>query len=251
MSALALSGIIFVMVLGGVLLGALLRQALPQRHLSKESQDVVRLGVGLIATIGALVLSLLISSAKSSFDTQAGQVKQLTAGIILLDNLMEQYGPEAVPIRQQIRSAIGPLVGRIWHEKEARSPMPFAATAAAEKVYVEIQRLAPQNDLQRSLQARAIQVSNDWAQTRLLLFVETDNQIPAPFLAILVFWLIIIFASFSLFSSLNATVFVCLSLFALSASCAIFLILELSDPFSGLMMISSAPLRNALGPLGQ
>jgi hypothetical protein len=249
MSALVLSGIIFVLVLGGVLLGALLRRTLPQHHLSKESQDVVRLGVGLIATIGALVLGLLIASAKSSFDTQAGQIKQITAGLILLDTLLEQYGPEAVPIRKQIRSAIGPLVDRLWREKASKTPMPFEATAAAEEAYVEIQNLTPQSDMQRSLQARAIQVSNDFAQTRLLLFVESDNQIPAPFLAILVFWLIIIFASFSLFSPLNATVFAFLALFALSASCAIYLILELGEPFKGLMMISSAPLRNALGPL--
>jgi hypothetical protein len=249
MSALVLSGIIFVLVLGGVLLGALLRHTLPQHHLSKESQDVVRLGVGLIATIGALVLGLLIASAKSSFDTQAGQIKQITAGLIQLDNLLEQYGPEAVPIRRQIRSAIDPLVDRLWREKASKSPTPFVATAAAEKAYAEIQSLTPQNDMQRSLQARAIQVSNDFAQTRLLLFVESDNQIPTPFLAVLVFWLIIIFASFSLFSPLNATVFGFLSLFALSASCAIYLILELSEPFKGLMMISSAPLRNALGPL--
>jgi hypothetical protein len=249
MSALALSGIIFLLVLGGVLLGAWLRHTLPQHHLSKESQDVVRLGVGLIATIGALVLGLLIASAKSSFDTQAGQIKQITAGLIQLDNLLDQYGPEAVPIRKQIRSAIGPLVDRLWREKASKSPVPFVATAAAEKAYAEIQSLTPQNDMQRSLQARAIQVSNDFAQTRLLLFVESDNQIPAPFLAILVFWLIIIFASFSLFSPLNATVFAFLSLFALSASRAIYLILELSEPFKGLMMLSSAPLRNALGPL--
>ncbi len=111
--------------------------------------------------------------------------------------------------------------------------------------------MSPQNDLQRSLQARAAQISTDLAQTRLLLFVESDNLIPTPFLAVLVFWLIIIFASFSLFSELNVTVLAFLSIFGLSASCAIFLILELSQPFTGLMMISSAPLRNALGPLGQ
>jgi Protein of unknown function (DUF4239) len=126
---------------------------------------------------------------------------------------------------------------------------PFETNAAAEKVYLDIQRLSPQNDLQRSLQSRAAALSNDIGQARLLLFVESDSLIPAPFLAIMAFWLVIIFASFSLFSSLNATVFTCLSLFALSAACAIFLILELSRPFTGLLTISSAPLRNALGPL--
>jgi hypothetical protein len=250
MSPLALSGVIFVLMLGGIILGSLLRNALPQHHLSKDSRDVVRLGVGLIATMAALVLGLLIAAAKSSFDTQSGQVKQITADIILLDNLLTQYGPEAVPIRNQMRSAIGPLADRLWHEKETTATVPFASDAAAERVYLEIQALSPQNDMQRSIQARAVQVSTDLVQTRLLLFVETDNLVPVPFIIILIFWLIIIFASFSLFASLNATVFIFLSLFALSASGAIFLILELSQPFTGLMMISSAPLRNALGPAG-
>jgi len=249
MSALALSCLIFVLTLGGILLGTLLRRTLPEHHLSKDSQDVVRLGVGLIATIAALVLGLLIAAAKSSFDTQSTQVKQITANMILLDNLLAQYGPEARPIREQMRSSIGPFTDRLWQEKEQAAAAPFAANASAEKAYLAIQALSPTNDLQRALQARAAQLSTDLAQTRLLLFVESDNLVPAPFLAILVFWLVIIFASFSLFSALNVTVFACLSLFALSASGAIFLILELSRPFTGLMTISSAPLRHALGPL--
>jgi hypothetical protein len=217
MSALALSCLIFLLTLGGIFLGTLLRRALPEHHLSKDSQDVVRLGVGLIGTIAALVLGLLIAEAR--------------------------------PIREQIRSTIEPFADQLWREKESGSTAPFEANAAAEKIYVAIQALSPQSDLQRSLQARAAQVSTDIAQTRLLLFVESDNLIPVPFLAILVFWLVIIFASFSLFSTLNVTVLTLLSLFALSASCAIFLILELSRPFTGLMMISNAPLRHALGSL--
>jgi hypothetical protein len=249
MSAAVLSCLIFALTLGGIALGALLRTTLPQHHLSKESQDVVRLGAGLVATIAALVLGLLIAAAKGSFDTQSGQVRQVTADIILLDALLEQYGPEAQPIRIEMRSVIGPLADRLWHEKPVAAA-PFAMNAKAENVYIAIQALSPKNDLQRSLQARAAQVSTDLAQTRLLLFVESDSAIPAPFIAILAFWLIIIFASFSLFAALNVTVFSFLSLFALSASCAIFLILELSEPFTGLLMIPSAPLRNALGALG-
>jgi hypothetical protein len=249
MSPLALSCLILVLTLGGILFGNLLRRALPKHHLSKESQDIVKLGAGLIATIAALVLGLLISAAKSSFDTQNSQVKQITANIILIDNLLAQYGPEARPIREQMRSAIGPFADRLWQEKKSNTTKGFEFSTAGEKVYLAIQMLSPQNDLQRSLQARAAQISTDLAQTRLLLFVESDNLIPAPFLAILVFWLVVIFASFSLFSELNVTVLSFLSLFALSSSCAIYLILELSRPFGGLMMISSEPLRTALGPL--
>src|ERR1700686_5916145 len=103
MSPAVLSCVIFAWILGGIALGALLRTTLPQHHLSKESQDIVRLGAGLIATIAALVLGLLIAAAKGSFDTQSGHVKQITADVILLDALLEQYGPEALPIRVALR----------------------------------------------------------------------------------------------------------------------------------------------------
>jgi hypothetical protein len=247
MTPLVLSCAIFALVLGGILLG----HALPGQHLNKESQDAVRLGVGLIATMAALVLGLLIASAKSTFDTESGQIKRITSDIIFLDNLLAQYGPEATPIRGQMRNIVPAFVDQIWREKATNAKEPFQANASAEALLMKLQALSPQNDAQRSFQAQAIQVSNDLTQTRLLLFAETDTGIPVPFLVVLVFWLIIIFASFSLFATLNATVFVILSLFALSASCAIFLILELGEPFTGLMMISSAPLRDALGPLSQ
>jgi hypothetical protein len=247
MSPLALSCVIFLFVLGGIFIGTALRRALPKNHLGKETQDVVRLGAGLTATIAALVLGLLIGSAKSSFDTRSNQVKQLTANVILFDNLLAQYGPDAAPLRKLLRGAINPIVDRLWHEKITAEP--FTASSEGEKLYLAILALSPQNEIQRSLQARMGQVVNDFYQIRLLLFVETENQIPIPFLAILVFWLFIIFLSFSLFSELDATALAFLCVFALSASCAIYLILELNEPFNGLMRISDIPLRNALAPL--
>jgi hypothetical protein len=249
MNALTLSGITFVLTLGGIFLGTLLRRTLPEDHLNEQTKDVVRLGVGLVATIAALVLGLLIAAAKGSFDTQTSQVRQITADLILLDDILAQYGAEARPIRELIRSTVGPFADTLWHEKETGTTGPVETNTAAERVYMEIHKLSPQDDLQRSLQSRAIQISNDLAQVRFLLFVESENLVPTPFLAVLAFWLMIIFASFSLFSTLNLTVVTCLCLFALSAACAIFLILELSRPFTGLMSISSAPLRNALGTL--
>ena len=114
---------------------------------------------------------------------------------------------------------------------------------------LDIQKLLPQDAVQRSLQGRAVQISNDLAQVCFLLFAESENRIPSPFLAILAFWLLVIFASFSLFSPLNGTVFACLSLFALSAAGAIVLILEMSRPFTGLLRLSSVPLRSALGTI--
>jgi hypothetical protein len=251
MSPLIVSLIAFAIILAGALAGALLRRALPKHHLADDSKDVVRLGTGLIGTIAALVLGLLIASAKTSYDTQTSQVQHTTADIVLLDQLLAQYGPEARPIRELMRQAIGPLVERLWRESGAESTReaPFAATAVAEDAFARIGELTPQNDVQRSLQTRAIQVSTDLAQTRLALFVQAGSSLPMPFLAVLVFWLAVIFASFSLFAELNPTLIAALVVFALSASCALFLILEMSQPFAGLMQISSTPLRNALAPL--
>ncbi|HEY6859059.1 MAG TPA: hypothetical protein VI358_04630 [Pseudolabrys sp.] len=247
MSPLALTCVIFALVLGGIFLGTFLRGALPGHHLTKETQDVVRLGAGLIATMAALVLGLLIGAAKASFDTRTNQVRQLTANVILLDNVLAQYGPETTPVRKLLRDAINPIADRLWHEKATAGP--FTTTSEGEKLYTAIHALSPQNELQRPLQARAMQVANELSQTRLLLFVEADNLIPTPFLAILVFWLVVIFLSFSLFSDLNATSLTFLCVFGLSASCAIYLILELNQPFNGLMRIADIPLRNALAPL--
>ena len=138
MGPLALSCVIFLLVLGGIFIGTAFRRALPENHLSKETQDVVRLGAGLTATIAALVLGLLIGGAKGSFDTRGSQVKQLTANIILLDNLLAQYGPEATPLRKGLRGAINPIVDRLWHEKITTEP--FTTASEGEKVYLPFLR---------------------------------------------------------------------------------------------------------------
>jgi hypothetical protein len=250
-NSILVSSIVFAVIMMGVMLGALLRNSLPGHHLADDSKDAIRLGTGLVGTIAALVLGLLIASAKNSFDTQSSRVTQTTTLIVLLDQILVQYGPETREMRGLLRTAIGPLVDRIWRENssEAANKAPFSASAGAEAAFAKILALSPQNDVQRALKDRAVQISTDLAQTRLSLFEQADNSIPMPFLVVLIFWLTIIFAGFSLFSRLNPTVIAALVVFALSASGAIFLILELSQPFSGLMQISSTPLRNALAPL--
>jgi hypothetical protein len=132
LSPIAVSLIAFVIILGGAFAGTLLRKALPGSHLADDAKDIIRLGTGLIATIAALVLGLLIASAKGSYDTQSGQVQHLTADVVLLDQLLAQYGPEARPIRVLMRRAIGPFVDRLWREggSEATKSAPFEATAA-------------------------------------------------------------------------------------------------------------------------
>jgi hypothetical protein len=201
--------------------------------------------------LSALVLGLLIASAQSTFQAQSNQIKQITANVILLDNILTRSGAEAKPVRVLLRSSVTRLVERIWSERNSDEPKtaPFEASTSANLFFDRLLELSPQNDIQRLMQTRAIQIGIDLAQTRVLL-VESGSGIPKPFIAVLVFWLMIIFASFGLFARPNFTIVAALLASAFSASAAIFLILDLSHPFSGLMAIPSGPLAHALAPLG-
>jgi hypothetical protein len=244
--------IVFLVLMGGALAGAMIRKALPRELLAEDFKEVIRLGTGLIGTLAALVLGLLIASAKSAYDVQSNQVRQITSDIVLLDFTLEHYGPEAHTARDLLRRVVDPLIEQIWHENRpaGRAQSYFQSTEAGEATYAAVQGLEPKTDAQRSLKTRALSIVADFAQTRTLLYAQSDSSIPMPFLAVLVFWLTTIFLSFSLFSRLNATSIAALVVLALSASAAIFLILGLSTPFQGLLQLSSDTLRSALPPLG-
>jgi hypothetical protein len=170
----------------------------------------------------------------------------------LLDQTLAQYGSETNLARNPLRRGVATMADRIWRENgsDSRRVEPFEASATALSLHDEILKLSPRNETQRSLQARAIGTVQELGKTRLLLFAEAGvAAIPMPFLMVLIFWLAILFASFSLFADNNATTVAALCIFGLSASAAIFLVLELGQPFAGLMSISSEPLRNALTPL--
>jgi hypothetical protein len=251
MKDLLISLLVFALIFGGALVGAAVRPLLSERHLNPDSKDVVKMATGLIGTLTALVLGLLIASAKSSFDQKTSQVRQMTATIILLDDLLAQYGPETASARSLLRQSIPPLADHIWREEELPSgkPVQFRSTGEALAFENELEHLSPNNDAQRSLHSRAIQAFTEGAQIRLLLFAQSGGSIPVPFLIILVFWLGAIFVSLTLFARANLVVMTALFVCALSFACAIFLVMELDNPFAGLLGISSTTLRSALLPL--
>ena len=245
MSSLTISGIVFAVVFGGAIFGMLLRAMLPEHHLSAESRDVVKLGMGLIATITALVLGLLIASAKSSYDAQRNGLAQLAANVGLLDRTLARYGPEAKDAREQIRNAVADMVKRTQDSAATEPPGRY------EYIFQTIESLHPKSEAQRSLQGAALKICSDIAQARWTLFAEKGTSVPIPFLVVMVFWLAMLFASFSLFATPNATVVVTLLICAVSVAGAVFLILELDQPFAGLIRLPSAPLTSALDQLGK
>ena len=245
--------IVFACVFGGALLGMFLRVLTPEHHLSQDSQDVIKLGMGLIATMAALVLGLVIATAKSSYDTQDAAVKHSAAKVLLLDRVLANYGPETKETRDLLRRTVANRLDAIWPEdrsQPARLDGP-EAVSTAQGIEARILQLSPQNDAQRWLQSQALQIGSDLMETRWLVLGGLGSSVPLPFLVVVVFWLTIIFGSFGLFAPRNLTVVAVLFLCALSVAGSIFLILAMDQPFEGLMKISSAPLRYTLSHLGQ
>jgi Protein of unknown function (DUF4239) len=250
-SAIAIGLIVFALVFGSALLAMYLHSALPEHHLSTDSKDVVKLGVALVATMSALVLSLLVSAAKSAYDTRSNQLVQVSADIILLDRALAHFGPETKEARAILERSVEATVQRFWPTEGAKPIAIDPNKSPVEALYDKIEALSPQSDAQHVMQSQALTLAGDIGRTRLLLFENLGTSVPVPFLVVLVFWLCIIFASFGLFAPRNATVIAVLCVCALSVSGAIFLILELDRSFEGLLQVSGAPLRTALAQLGR
>ena len=251
MISIKISLIVFACVFGGALLGILLHAVLPQHHLSAESKDIVKLGMGLVGTMAALVLGLLVASAKSSYDTQSAEMTQLTANVALLDRILAHYGPETKESRDLLRETVTRVVSQIWAEDGVSAGPASPQSAGGEVLYDKIQALSPKNDAQRSLQSQALSIVMDTGKLRQLMFTQGTAAVSIPLLVVLVLWLTVIFISFGLFAPFNATVVSSLFVSALSVSGAIFLILDMYTPYRGMIAISSAPLQIALAQLGQ
>ncbi len=238
--------ILFVFLVGAALLGRRVRRYLPEDHLSADSRDSVKLSMGLLATMTALVLGLLVSSAKDGYDTKRSVVIQMAAKVAFLDRVLALYGPETAEARGDLRAAIADAVRRIWPTDESGPAQLAPNQQAGDAVFVTIQRLSPHDDTQRAVKAQLATLMVDLGQLRSLLVAESIPSISIPMLIILVSWLVVIFFGFSLIAPPNATTTLALVASAFSVACAIFLILELDHPFGGLIHIPSEPLINVL-----
>jgi hypothetical protein len=254
MSAVTIAVIAFVCIFGGALIGMLLRNNLPDHHLSGDSRDAIKMASGMIATLSALVLGLLVSSAKNSFDGMNNAITQSSAKLIILDRTIAQYGPETQPIRDQLRGSIAKWVAVLWPENKTNveglssfEKSPLTMELVADK----LRALTPQNDSQRTSQSEALQLCKDLMQTRWLVIEQAQVSLPTVFLVVLLFWLAILFGSIGLFAPVNKTVLVSLLVCTMSVAGAIFLIEEMNKPLTGIVKVSSAPLIKALEHIGK
>ena len=240
-------------IFGGAVLGLLLSGLLPEGHLRDNSKETVKVVTAMIATLAALVLGLLISSAKSSFDGVDTAITQNSARIILLDRALANYGPETKDVREHLRSTVVAGIEMFWpgEKAEGLGLAGFERANAMEMLQAKIRELTPATDAQRQLRSQADQLSGDMLEARWLLIAQAQRALPMTFIVVLLFWLTMLHISFGLLAPRNATVITVLLISALSVSGAILIILEMNNPLQGMIKVSSAPLRKALEHLGQ
>lgn len=251
MTPLVVSIIVFGCIFAGALVGLALHPRLPEHHRTKETQDVVRLGMGLVSSMAALVLGLLVASAKGAYDTRRTELIELSAHLVVLDRELGQYGPEAQGARAALREAATTFAAHLWPEEHFTEQPPPPMNAQADALFEAIQRLSPRDDDQRLLKSEAVSNVVTLGQERWLLFEQSGTAINAPFLVMLAVWLSLVLVSFGLFAPRNATVLASLFLSALSVSGALFLIMELDQPLKGMIRIPSTPMRRAIDQLGR
>jgi hypothetical protein len=251
MNPITIATIVFACVFGAALLGIRLRAVLPKHHLSDDTKDTVRIGMGLVATMAALILGLLVASANGSYDTKKSEMMEMAAKIAYLDQVLANYGQESADARQLLRQAVEAAMARIWSENRPEHSPVDASTTWGATLPKAIQTLLPKDDAQREFKRQAAVTTAELGQMRWLLVEQTYASISKPLLLVVIAWLGIIFGSVGLFAPSNSTVVTALMLAALSVSGAIFLILELDQPFGGLIRISSEPMRIVLSHLAR
>jgi hypothetical protein len=252
MNPLTIASIVFAFVFGGALRGMYLGRVLPQEHLTPDARDVIKVSMAMVATLAALVLGLLTAAATSSLDDKEAELRSMAAQVILLDRTMAEYGPEMAEARTLLKQIVAARINLIWPEENAGTVEPGAVSrgAGVESVQKKLLALSPKDDAQRWIQSTALQTTRDIAAARWSMLEQIGSNIQWPFLVVVVFWLAVIFASFGLFAPHNSSVAAALFIAALSVAGSIYLILEMDQPYSGLVKLSSAPLRTALAELG-
>lgn len=243
--------VLFVILAGVILVAARLRRRLPAEHLSEESRDAIKLALGLVATMTAILLGLLVSFAKNSFDTTRSEVMQMAAKIALLDRVLLLYGPQTAEARRALRESIEEGVRRTW---PANGETPARLTPNQEMgdaVYVAISHLAPQDEAQRGLKTEAASLMVQLAELRVLIQAQAVSSVSKPLLIALVVWLVVIFLGFGLLAPPNPTSTLALIAGAFSVACAVYIILELDSPFAGVVRIPSEPMLNVLAHLSR
>jgi hypothetical protein len=246
--------IIGLIVLAAILVGAFagmkVRHRLPKHHLTDETKSLVSVSTAVVATVSALVLGLLISNANTTFTRLGGEVTALSAQILRLDHILRRYGADAEPARNMLLQYTQHKAADLFPDDRAdvrlSNPSTYELLQRLEDLLLA---LKPANPRDQWWLAQAMTLGAKIGDSRWLLAQQVGQGTPKAFVALLVFWLALLFASFGLFAPRNLTSAVTLTLCALAVAGAVTMFLELEQGFGGVVRISPEPMRQAVKTL--
>ncbi len=249
MDAVAVSLIVAACIFAGGLAGLLLHRVLPDRHLTRETLDVVRLAIGMISVLASLVLGLLIATAKSSFDNTNTALQNYGADLIVLHETLRDYGAAAGTSQAILRAYTRRVIDDNWPasgrprflRREDR-----AAGDMVERLRESIRALMPIDAGQAGLKSEALTLTTSLLRQRSLLIDQRAPNVRPAVLVVLAVWITLIFVGFGLNVPRNPIVVVTFAICSLAIGGAIFLVMEMDTPFSGIMRISNHSIATAL-----
>jgi len=233
-------------LLTAVWFGMWFRRSTPVHDLSPDTRDIVKQAMGLVVTMSALVLGLLVESTRSVYDRNRTRMMETVAKFSLLHRMLTIYGPQAAEVRGKLQALMEEVKRRMWSDDADIRAGSKLTTQIGDEFYVAVLRLEAHDDAERALKAEAVSLANEIAQVRSLMQAESLPSISKPMLIMLVHWLVMIFFSTSLIAPPSSTANFALIASALCVAGAIFLILELDRPFNGFLRISSEPMVKVL-----
>ena len=241
--------LVFVVILTGTFAGRTVRRLLPRDDLTDETKSLVSVSMAVVTTISALVLGLLISNANSSFIALGGQVTSLSAQIIRLDQILRRYGPDTEPTREILRQYAKQKAEDLF-PTGGGGARPHLANPSTYELLQQVEDsllvLKPANPRDQWWLGQATMLAAKIGDARWILAQQVGQGTPKAFVALLVFWLTLLFASFALFAPRNFTSAATLTLCALAVSGAVGMILELEQGLGGVIHISPQPMRQAV-----
>lgn len=244
--------IAFVVIFGSGMLGLLVSRILPEHHTADATQGIVQTTMGTISILAALVLGLLVATAKGKFDTVSTQVEQTAGNLMQLDRELRNYGPDTAEARALLRRYVDAKIAAVWPRRAADRPMldDPAGLQLLESFQQNLRALKPKTDTQRLILADALPITGDLVKTTCRQVALASNRFTHPFLIMTQVWLGMLFFSWGLFAPRNAVVIGAMLLGAASIACTIVLVEDFDNPFEGFVTVSPGPMNEALAKLG-
>lgn len=259
MTEIAYSALLFLLLISAAWSCLKLQWLLPETHRSRETADFVRLVITMLVTFAALVLGLLTTSVKANFDSVAQDIRGFATEIIDLNRLLAAYGPQTDHARRLLRDYTAGAVATTWSQEQPppnalhppQGPVDeFMENSTLGRMLndmgADLQALDPPDPIHQRLAAQARARLDTLMQHRWKLIEEAAGEIGGPLYLVMVLWLTVIFGSFGLTAPRNMLVMIIVAMCAASLASVEFVILDLSTPFSGIFVVPSLPLRDAL-----